>query len=233
MNYIFLFILLFLLVLSIRRNAVLFKIINNYGNIITEQGMKNHEYMNQLMIVSGYLDCKNYKKTREYLNQIIEDHRTGNYYEIRELSKFKDCGLKKLLYYKISKMKSNNIEYYLSVSDSFLESFNNIDINLYTDITKIIGVLIDNAIDSSKTSNVKSIDMSFKKKNKYLTITVSNEISKKVNIKKMTKDGYTTKGIGHGFGLQIVKNIINNNSKISLTTFIEENEFIQTISIEI
>ena len=231
MYYIIIFIMFLLLVICVRRNTILFKMVNNYSSIITEQGMKNHEYMNQLMIVSGYLDCNDYNKTRKYLNTIIEDHRIGKYYEIRELSKFKDGGLKKLLYYKINKMKNNDIEYYLSVSESFIDCFNNIDINTYSDITKIIGVLLDNAIDSSKISNEKTIDMTFSKKENALIISISNDFIERVNLRKIDKEGYTSKGIGHGFGLQIVKRIINNNEKLCLSTSIDKETFIQTITI--
>ena len=76
--------------------------ISEYESIIEEQGKKSHEYNNQLMIISGYIDNK--KKLKEYLSTIIYDYRTGQNYEIRQLYKFPKGGIKELLYNKIYKM---------------------------------------------------------------------------------------------------------------------------------
>lgn len=203
--------------------------VTEYENVIDEQGKKNHEYKNQLLILNGFIDDK--KKLKEYLNTIIDDHKTGQNYEIRQLSHFPNGGLKGLLYYKISKMKENNIKYYLYVSKEVTKPLEKIDIKNYKDITKIFGVLIDNAIDASLESNLKEITMDFKMDDNYLVITITNSCSSDVDISKIGS-GYTSKGKGHGYGLRLVRDIIKSNKNLELVTDKNNNEFIQTLLID-
>lgn len=200
-----------------------------YENIIDEQGKKNHEYKNQLMILNGFIDNK--KKLKEYLNTIIDDHKTGQNYEIRQLSHFPNGGLKGLLYYKISKMKENNIKYYLYVSKEVNKPLEKLDIKNYKDISKIFGVLIDNAIDASMKSTLKEITLDFKMDDNYLMITISNSLPDNVELSKIGT-GYSTKGKGHGYGLRLVKDIIKNNSNLELITDSNEKEFTQILMID-
>ena len=203
--------------------------VTEYENIIDEQGKKNHEYKNQLLILNGFIDNK--KKLKEYLNTIIDDHKTGQNYEIRQLSHFPNGGLKGLLYYKISKMKENNIKYYLYVSKEVTKPLEKIDIKNYKDITKIFGVLIDNAIDASLESNLKEITMDFKMDDDFLIVTITNSCSSDLDISKIGS-GYTSKGKGHGYGLRLVRDIIKNNKNLELVTDKNNNEFTQTLLID-
>ena len=201
-----------------------------YENIIDEQGKRNHEYKNQLMILNGFINDK--KKLKEYLNTIIDDHKTGENYEIRQLSNFPNGGLKGLLYYKISKMKENNIKYYLYVSKEISRPLEKLDIKNYKDITKIFGVLIDNAIDASLESSKKEVILDFKIDDDYFVITITNSIGNDIDISKLGT-GYTSKGKSHGYGLRLVKDIIKNNKNIELVTDKTDLEFIQTLIIDI
>lgn len=51
-----------------------------YEKIINEQGKKNHEYNNQLMVIKGYVN--NPERLTEYLEEVIGDHRTGQNYRL-------------------------------------------------------------------------------------------------------------------------------------------------------
>lgn len=84
-----------------------------YEKIINEQGKKNHEYNNQLMVIKGYVN--NPERLTEYLEEVIGDHRTGQNYTVKQLGFLPDGGVKGLLYHKLSKMEDNNIKYYLYV----------------------------------------------------------------------------------------------------------------------
>ena len=55
--------------------------VQKYEKIINEQGKKNHEYNNQLMVIKGYSNNK--KKLEEYLDLIINEHKGGQNYTIR------------------------------------------------------------------------------------------------------------------------------------------------------
>lgn len=200
-----------------------------YESIIDEQGKKNHEYKNQLLILDGFINDK--KKLKSYLNTIIDDYKTGENYEIRQLSHFPNGGLKGLLYYKLAKMKESNIKYYLYVSKEVRKPLEKLDIKNYKDISKILGVLLDNAIDASIESSLKEITIDFSTDDKYLVVSISNSINKDIDISKIGT-GYTTKGKNHGYGLRLVKDIIRNNNNLELNTDKTDKEFTQTLLIE-
>lgn len=198
-----------------------------YEKIINEQGKKNHEYNNQLMVIKGYVN--NPERLTEYLEEVIGDHRTGQNYTVKQLGFLPDGGVKGLLYHKLSKMEDNNIKYYLyvdqNIKDKDIESF---DLKTYRDLTKLLGVFLDNAIDAALKSEEKEIEVELKDKDDCLLVIISNTYDKSTDINKVGKSGFTTKGVGHGFGLSIVKDIARTNSEIETFSTKETDKFIQT-----
>lgn len=87
-----------------------------YEKIINDQGKKNHEYNNQLMVIKGYIN--NPERLSEYLDEVIGEHKTGQNYTVKQLGFLPDGGVKGLLYHKLSKMEDNNIKYYLYVDQN-------------------------------------------------------------------------------------------------------------------
>lgn len=201
-----------------------------YEKIINEQGKKNHEYNNQLMVIKGYINKP--ERLSEYLDEVIGEHKTGQNYTVKQLGFLPDGGVKGLLYHKLSKMEDNNIKYYLYVDqnlkDKDIESF---DLKTYRDLTKLLGVFLDNAIDAALKSEEKEIEVELKDKDDCLLLTISNTYDKNTDINKVGKSGFTTKGVGHGFGLSIVKDIAKANSEIETFSSKESDKFIQTAMI--
>lgn len=201
-----------------------------YEKIINEQGKKNHEYNNQLMVIKVYINKP--ERLSEYLDEVIGEHKTGQNYTVKQLGFLPDGGVKGLLYHKLSKMEDNNIKYYLYVDqnlkDKDIESF---DLKTYRDLTKLLGVFLDNAIDAALKSEEKEIEVELKDKDDCLLLTISNTYDKNTDINKVGKSGFTTKGVGHGFGLSIVKDIAKTNSEIETFSSKESDKFIQTAMI--
>lgn len=203
-----------------------------YEQIINEQGKKNHEFNNQLMVLSGYIDNK--KKLKEYLSSIIDEHKGGKNYMIEQLSYFPDGGIKGIIYHKLSKMDEYCIKPYLYVDKNSKEIFESkFDVKLYSDITKLFGVYIDNAIEAAKEAEIKEVEIDMKVDKDYLIVTIGNTYSKNIDIDKIGKKGFSTKGKGHGFGLSLVKDITKSNEKIETITDITNDMFKQIILIDL
>ncbi len=233
MNYILLlFIIIFILIIILLDKRIIYFLskLNEYESIINEQGEKNHEYKNQLMVLKGYIDDKD--KLNEYLESLIGDHKSVGNYEVRQLSKLKQLGIKQLLYFKIEKIKRNNLIFCPYFSDSINTILNDFDVLMIKDITKLLGILIDNAIDASKKTKDKEIYLYMDYDNKYLNVRITNSIETNKGLEKIGQKRFSTKGKGHGFGLLLAKDIVRKNKKLELVTDIEEKQFIQTLIID-
>ena len=80
--------------------------------------------------------------------------------------------------------------------------------------------------------NERYINIDFYLENSNLIISISNNFSN-IELEKIEKPGYSTKEKGHGYGLALAKQIIDNNNRISNTKKIYKNIFTQIINIKI
>ncbi len=222
--------LLFLLLICHTKIKCLLDIVLKYEKIIDDQGKKNHEYNNQLLVLLGCIDNK--KKLKDYLYTIIDDHKTGQNYEIRQLSHMPEGGIKKLLYFKMYKMNKNNVNCCLYISEDAGKIVENLNLRMYKDLTKILGVFIDNSFEAAKNSKERDVFIDFKEDGNYLNITISNSYNNEL-IDKVGKNKFSTKGEGHGYGLLLVKEINKRNKKIEIVTDYDKDMFKQTVLVDL
>lgn len=213
------------------KNKQMFNYVIKYEKIITAQGKANHEFKNQLMVIRGYAQM-NSNKIIDYIDEIVKDsNKAGSSYLISQLNNFPDGGIKGLLYYKLSIMEDEKIKYSINVEKGVKSSLKSLNIGDYKNITKILGVLLDNAIDASKKSKHKKINISVIKDKKNIIFKIYNTYKGKVDIDKVGT-GYTTKGTGHGYGLRLVKDIINEDKLFNISHNLEDNYFVSSLYIK-
>lgn len=212
-------------------NKQMLNYVTKYEKIITAQGKTNHEFKNQLMVIRGYAQMHS-DKIIEYIDEIVEDsNKAGSSYLISQLNNFPDGGIKGLLYYKLSIMEDENIKYSINVEKGVKTKLKTLSTNNYKNITKILGVLLDNAIDASKKSKHKKINISVIKDNKNIIFKIYNTYKGKIDIEKVGT-GYISKGKGHGYGLRLVKDIINEDKLFNISHNLEDNYFVSSLYIK-
>ena len=205
--------------------------VKTYEELLESKNKNQHEYMNQLILIKGMLN-KNNKKARDYIDRIldVEENSEENIW----INKFKNIpngGLKGLLYYKVSDMVKNGISVYIEISDSV----NNKKLNKYLndnldDISKIIGVYLDNAKDAIMESDKKYLIIEADCDKEKFSLSISNTFKGNINLNRLDEEGYSKKGKGHGYGLSLVKDIINKHKDITQAREMNGMYYVQTVS---
>lgn len=236
----FIFIIMFIIIiLSDNKNKYLeetnqqmLNYVTKYEKIITEQGKANHEFKNQLMVIKGYAQMGS-KKLIDYIDSITQDaNKTHSSYLISQLNKFPEGGIKGLLYYKLSTMEEQKIKYELDVEAGVKTKLNVLSVNMYKNITKILGVMLDNAIEASKKSKKKLIIISVVKIKSSVVFSISNTYSGKIDLSKLGS-GYTSKGFGHGYGLRLVNDILNETNSFIIKNDVVNGYFVSELTVKI
>ena len=207
--------------------------LKEYENMMSKYRVANHENKNLLLTIRAMILNKE-KDIPDYINSMIKERYEDDEKLLFETSAIPIGGLKATIYSEILKIKRNNINYKLNIDKQLrtVDIINISDDNII-DICKIIGVFIDNAIDEVKTLKRKNINISLYKESNLFCIKISNNYKNKIEIDKIYEQGYSIKGKDRGYGLALVKKIIDSNDKFENQIEISKTIFSQILSIKI
>ena len=136
------------------------------------------------------------------------------------------------MYYKFSEAEEKGLNVKLNIAkqveNSFLKDLNTKD---FKDLTRILGVYLDNAIEASVLSEKKQLGIEIYKVKNDIEIIISNTYSNKVDKDKIGNERYSTKGLTRGHGLLLVKRILRNNNRLTSEAKITDTVYSQTIKI--
>lgn len=206
--------------------------LKDYEEMMTKYRILNHENKNLLSTIRNMI-VTNQKNIPEYIEGIIKDNHTDDEKLLNKTSVIPSGGLRATIYTEIMKIKSQDISYDLDISrDIKTEDLIELDNATTIDACKILGVFIDNAIEEVKYLEKKNIVISFYTQDNDIYIKISNNYKSKIDIDKIYDAGYTTKGEGHGYGLSLVKKLIDKNEKLENKTEINKEIFSQILIIK-
>lgn len=206
------------------------KLISTYYKDLDKTNQKlrknQHDIKNIFLSLSGLIEKDDISSLKKYFRENFKA-----YYDkilvdedyISELSKINLPLLRGLIYEKISLAKSLNLDIFLRIPVRIEEV--KID---ELDLVKLLGILLDNAIEEVKTHSNSHIIIDILKTNKATTFAVENSITKeKVDVENLL----STKGENRGFGLLNLREIINSYDNIDFKTYSKDFKFVQIISI--
>ena len=99
-------------------------------------------------------------------------------------------------------------------------------------LSKVIGVFLDNAKEASILSDTKEVSILIFMDNDDVVFEIYNSyIGKAMNIKILYEPGHSTKGKGRGYGLSLVKTIVDENPMFNNETKIVDDYFVQVLKV--
>lgn len=206
-----------------------------YEQELVKRSKKQHEYKNQLVIIKSMIE-DNDADVIDYINDILHDNdKNKDTKWLTRLTNIPLGGLKGLIYYKINEMISKGIDVNLEVAESLNKKslWKNYSENSH-DISKIIGVYIDNAIEAASLSTSKEVEIQFYLENNNIVLCLGNTFVGNIDLSKIDAEGYSTKGNNRGYGLPLAKDLLTKHSDIleSERTIIH-NYYVQNLMIKI
>jgi two-component system sensor histidine kinase AgrC len=191
-----------------------------------------HDYVNILSTMSDYIRENDMEGLRNYFTTEIlpmQDSMQMNAVKINGIENLKIREIKGLVTTKILQAQEMNI----SISVEVNEQITKIDMPTI-DLSRIIGIIIDNAIKASENIDEDPLIRVAFLKNSDVSVTfiVMNKCEDDIpRVHTLFQENFTTKKGNSGLGLSTLKEITESKSNVLLDTTIENNYFVQKVEI--
>ncbi|ERK28706.1 sensor histidine kinase [Clostridium intestinale] len=189
-----------------------------------------HDYINIISSMIGYIDNRDMDGLeRHFYENIIPVSKSmqKNDFKIGAIKNIDIPEIKGIVSSKLIRAQELGLDVHVEV----VENIDDVKMNII-DLSRILGILLDNAIEASKESLEFKLKLAFIKTEKAIIIVISNSYKEKnISLNKIFKPNYSTKGSGRGIGLNNLKKIIDNYDNVFLETKMIENFFIQELQI--
>jgi len=188
-----------------------------------------HDYINILSSMIGYIENRDIDSLEKYFNEKIFPLSKGmasNNFKLGLLSNIKIPEIKGIFSSKIIRAQELNIDVFIDIA----EPIERIDMDII-DISRVIGILLDNAIEAAIKCEKPSMKVAVINKENSVLFVIINSIYEEVLIYKIYEKGYSTKGENRGLGLYNLKQITGKYTNVSIDTIVENGEFKQLLEI--
>ena len=188
-----------------------------------------HDFDNIVTTIGGFVRTNDMEGLKKYYLQLEDDCQRVNNLYILNPNVVNNDGIYNLLTKKYYEAESKNVK----VNITFLLDLSKLNMKIY-EFARMLGILLDNAIEASSECEEKIINLSFRDdiKNSRQLITIENTYNNKdVDTEKIFEKGTTGKENHTGLGLWEVRRIIKKNTNINLFTNKNDNFFIQQLEI--
>jgi len=197
-------------------------------NLYEDIRNQKHDFMNVLFSIKGFLDNNQFDKLKDYYNNDIlaeYDEKHPNCI-LSSLNMIKHPGLKGILAYKLNQAVNTNINVFVNIFEVIhITGMETID------LCKIVGILIDNAIEASIESSRRELHLGIEENERGVSTIIANTYRIEPDLNQIYKRGFSTKGKNRGLGLYNVKETLSRYPSVLLITTIENNTFFQELII--
>ena len=190
-----------------------------------------HDFDNMVNCIGGYVLTEDIPGLKRYYQDLLEEcQKTNNLYALSP-KVINHPAIYHMLATKYYEADQLSVQISLNV---FLD-LNEIEKRMrILDFTRILGILLDNAIDASKECDKKIINVTFRKEvsNDMIVVIIQNTYKNKdVNTEEIYKKGISSKENHSGLGLWKVRQILMRNNNLNLFTTKNDEFFTQQFEI--
>ena len=196
-----------------------------YDNV---KGFK-HDFDNMVNIIGGYIQVNDIEGLKKYYASLEKDCARVNNVRMLNPNIINNPGIYNLIVSKYKKATDLDI----NINFEFFFDFENLHMPIY-EFSRILGILLDNAIEAAKECEEKQINLVFRESRKQhvqLVIIENTYTNKDIDTKQIFEKGISGKENHSGIGLWEVNNIVKKNNNIVLNTTKDEKYFKQELQI--
>lgn len=188
-----------------------------------------HDFQNIMLSLGQVVDDQSSEEIKCYYHELMNQQnsfKNVQTHSLLELQAIKSKPIQSLLTQKYFMAKSKGIKLNLELTSDNYEIKKN-DLS----IIRIVGILLDNAIEYVQGIENKVITCAFLKSSETLEITIANPLQNNIDINQIFQNGYSTKHEHQGYGLANIKNITDSSDTLFTDTQIIKNNLMMTLII--
>lgn len=212
-------------------------LLNDYlktsAEIIEKYSSTIHKYKNNLIAIKGYIEKDN-QEAKTYVDNLLGNYNNKKYNWFNKINKIEIDVIRYLFYYKLSKAETKNLNISINVSDDLKRYDNNIiTVKESNIVLEILGEYFDNAIYASSESKEKELNLMLYCEDNNLIFNIANTYKGEIDLSMIVKNGYTTKGNGHGLGLYDIEKTVKSYDWIETSYDLFDKYFLTSMKIKI
>lgn len=188
-----------------------------------------HDFENIMFYLKGYINTNDLEGLKVYFNDIQNDYKIAANLSIINPKIINDPGLYSLITNKFFKATSLGISFDIE----FFLDLKTLKVNPYI-FSRILGILIDNAIEATEKCDSKIIKLSFTRENinNRAVITITNTyIDDNIDMSQIFKKGFSSKDKHYGIGLWEVNKYVRKSKNLELNPSKDSQYFKQELYI--
>lgn len=188
-----------------------------------------HDFDNIVTTIGGYIKTNDMDGLKSYYSQLEEDcSKVNNLYVLDP-----DIINNPVVYNLITAKYNEALEKGIKVNLTVLLDLNDLHMKIY-EFARILGILLDNAIEASSECDEKILNIVFRnesKNNRNIILIENTYKDKDVDIEQIFNKGVSGKQNHTGLGLWEIRQILKKNNNVNLYTNKNEKYFSQQLEI--
>lgn len=192
-----------------------------------------HDFHNIVQGIGGYIETENMEGLKKYYSQLLKDCNRVNNLTALNPTIINNPAIYNIMATKYHKADEIGVQINLGIFVDLNEFEKHMKIY---EFTRILGILMDNAIEAASECDEKVIHVSFKKednRNRLVMVIENTYVNKDIDIDRIFEKDFSTKSskTNSGLGLWEIRQILKKNNNLNLFTTKNEEYFVQQFEI--